>query len=144
LQKAEKLSIKLLQKHLLEIKAGTAQRIIQDHTLATLYPKRSPEDGLINWQLRSDQIRNFIRAQSRPYPGAFTIINGMKIIIYEGAIGREMSIQPGQIFHKNEKDKKVIIGCGQNTTLEVSELEFEGIAYKAADILKDQELIQTK
>jgi methionyl-tRNA formyltransferase/peptidoglycan/xylan/chitin deacetylase (PgdA/CDA1 family) len=39
----------------------------------TFYPKRAPEDGLIEWQRMSlREIYNLIRAVTRPYPGAFT------------------------------------------------------------------------
>ena len=31
-------------------------------------------------------IKNFIRAQSEPYPGAFTIINNKKVVIYNAKI----------------------------------------------------------
>ncbi len=38
----------------------------------TYYPKRSPDDGLINWDLMDVfQIYNLIRASTKPYPGAF-------------------------------------------------------------------------
>ena len=35
-----------------------------------VYPKRSAEDGAIDWSWPSKQITNWVRAQTRPYPGA--------------------------------------------------------------------------
>jgi methionyl-tRNA formyltransferase len=35
-------------------------------------PSRRPEDGLVDWSLPSAGVYNFVRAISRPYPGAFT------------------------------------------------------------------------
>lgn len=58
----------------------------QDDSLATYYPKRSPEDGLINWNLSSTEISRFIRAQTKPYPGAYTIIDKKKVIIWDATI----------------------------------------------------------
>ena len=53
----------------------------QNHTQATYFGKRTPEDGHINWGWQKQQIRNWIRAQAYPYPGAFTFFNKNKIII---------------------------------------------------------------
>ena len=36
--------------------------------------------------MSSNKIENFIKAQTKPYPGAFTIINGKKIIIWDADI----------------------------------------------------------
>ena len=44
---------------------------VQDQA-ARYFPKRIPEDGEIDWNRDAFGIYNFIRAQSWPYPGAFT------------------------------------------------------------------------
>ena len=48
-----------------------------------------PEDGLIDWTKSPEQIRNFIRAQTKPYPGAFALINGKKVTIWDADITHE-------------------------------------------------------
>lgn len=53
----------------------------QNHSLATYYGKRRPEDGLINWAWQKERIRNWVRAQADPYPGAFSFMNEAKITI---------------------------------------------------------------
>lgn len=55
--------------------------IKQDLAKATYFGKRTPEDGEINWDWQKERIRNWVRAQANPYPGAFTYLNGHKIII---------------------------------------------------------------
>ena len=51
------------------------------------YPKRSPEDGLIDWEeMDVWKIYDFIRAQTKPYPGAFSNIEGVRIIIWRARI----------------------------------------------------------
>jgi len=48
------------------------------------YPKRTPDDGLIDWdKMDLDQIYNFIRAQTRPYPGAFGPLDGRTLRIWK-------------------------------------------------------------
>jgi methionyl-tRNA formyltransferase len=86
LEKTKNASVEVLLEQIPLIAKGTAARISQNHEEATLFPKRSPKDGLIDWTWDSDRIRNFIRAQTKPYPGAFTIINGKKVIIYDADI----------------------------------------------------------
>ena len=58
----------------------------QDKTKIKIYPQRRPKDGLIDWSLEPKQIKNFIRAQTKPYPGAYTVIGGKKIIIWDANI----------------------------------------------------------
>jgi len=53
----------------------------QDKTKATYFGKRTPADGLINWNWQILRIQNWVRAQSNPYPGAFCFYQGKKIII---------------------------------------------------------------
>jgi len=86
LEKTQKASIQILLKNLPLITNNTNAKIQQDHSQATIFPKRSPEDGLIDWNWDVHRIRNFIKAQTRPYPGAFTFINGKKIIIWDADI----------------------------------------------------------
>jgi methionyl-tRNA formyltransferase len=47
----------------------------QDPGDTEAYPKRTPADGLIDFARSEDEIHDFIRAQSRPYPGAFTYLD---------------------------------------------------------------------
>ncbi len=56
--------------------------IPQDITQRSVYPQRAPTDGLIDMNKSAQEIYNFIRAQSHPYPGAFFIAgDGRKVII---------------------------------------------------------------
>lgn len=58
----------------------------QDVSKINIYPQRSPKDGEIDWTWEEKRIKDFIRAQTRPYPGAWTIINGKKITIWSADI----------------------------------------------------------
>lgn len=60
---------------------GTLERRPQAHEKASFFGKRSPEDGGINWNWQRERIRNWVRAQADPYPGAFTQAGAQKIII---------------------------------------------------------------
>jgi len=55
----------------------------QEHDKASFFGKRTPDDGQINWNWQKERIRNWVRAQAYPYPGAFTLLDEEKIIIDE-------------------------------------------------------------
>lgn len=86
LQKTELHTFELIAEFIPKIECGTAPRIKQNKSQATIYKQRSPEDGQIDWSLDIKQIKNFIRAQTKPYPGAFTFINGKKITIWDADV----------------------------------------------------------
>lgn len=72
---AEKLSAGgagLLIKTLQEIEANTIQFTPQDHSLATLAPKLTKEDGLIHWNRPAAQVHAHIRGCT-PAPGAWCL-----------------------------------------------------------------------
>jgi methionyl-tRNA formyltransferase len=50
---------------------------------SSYFPKRTPEDGEIDWTKTVFEIYNFIRAITHPYPGAFSYIQGVKMFIWE-------------------------------------------------------------
>ncbi len=49
----------------------------------TYYPKRTPDDGEIDWNKSVFQIYDFIRALTKPYPGAYSYINGKRNQIWK-------------------------------------------------------------
>lgn len=54
----------------------------QDRSKIKVYPHRTPEDGLIDMNWDTQRIKNFIRAQTKPYPGAYVVFNNEKISIW--------------------------------------------------------------
>lgn len=79
-------SVDLVRRYVPRIAAGDAPRRPQDDRLATQFPQRNPEMGRIDWTRSPEEIRNFIRAQTRPYPGAFTVIGGRKVVIWDADV----------------------------------------------------------
>jgi methionyl-tRNA formyltransferase len=65
------------------IENNTISLVKQDHSKATWFGKRTPEDGGINWRWHKERIYNWVRAQTKPYPGAFTYRGDDKIIIHQ-------------------------------------------------------------
>ena len=64
-----------------DIENNCLKRINQDKSKISYFGKRTPEDGRINWEWSKERIYNWVRAQSFPYPGAYTFYNNQKVII---------------------------------------------------------------
>jgi len=62
--------------------ARSAPRVLQDPSRASAWPKRLPADGIIDWETRARYLYDWVRAQTRPYPGAFTFLGQDKVIVW--------------------------------------------------------------
>jgi methionyl-tRNA formyltransferase len=70
------------------IRENRLQRRKQDSALATVMPKRRPQDGEIDWGWSAKRIHDWIRALTSPYPGAFSYFGGRKVIVWKSALDR--------------------------------------------------------
>lgn len=64
---------------------GTIKKIKQVGE-PSYYKKRTPEDGMINWNSSIFDINNLIRGVTKPYPGSFTMYNNQKTMIWKAQI----------------------------------------------------------
>jgi methionyl-tRNA formyltransferase len=74
--------VELTQELLPQLLAGTAPRFPQDPTRASAWPRRTTVDGIIDWDTRAPYLYDWVRAQTRPYPGAFTFLGDEKVIVW--------------------------------------------------------------
>lgn len=65
----------------------------QDITHSPVYPRRTPADGEIDFRMQAHDIYNLVRGVTYPYPGAFFILNGHKITVWQVEI--DMTITTG-------------------------------------------------
>jgi methionyl-tRNA formyltransferase len=86
LLKSQQAALCLLDKYVPQLLRGAAPRVKQNEDEAFYVKQRTPFDGEINWNDTPKNIKNFIKAQTRPYPGAFTIINNKKVRIWDADI----------------------------------------------------------
>ena len=93
-QKVSVTECEMLDEVLPLIQQGRMPRIKQDASQATVMPKRRPEDGLIDWNWTSRQLYDWVRALTKPYPGAFTHMSGRKITIWKASIVESASQNP--------------------------------------------------
>ncbi len=105
-------------------------RFPQNHLEATLFPKRTPDDGQINWYWQKERIYNWVRAQAHPYPGAFTFYEKEKLIIDEikfSNIGFDSLTENGTIISINGQNPIVKV---QNGSIEIIKKRNSSIVFK--------------
>ena len=68
------------------IQGNSFKLLSQEHQRATYYEKIKMEEREIDWNSSSVNICNLVRAVTSPYAGAFTFLNGQKIIIWRAEV----------------------------------------------------------
>jgi methionyl-tRNA formyltransferase len=64
-----------------DLVAGHPFRMPNDLAQGSYFGGRRPEDGRIDWSQAARSIHNLVRAVAPPYPGAFTTIDGRRVIV---------------------------------------------------------------
>lgn len=73
---------KMLLRKLPEIRIKGKIGYPQPQINQPLLPRRRPSDGLVDFNLDANDVYNFIRALTYPYPGAFAFHEGEKVLIW--------------------------------------------------------------
>ena len=90
---------------------GKAARKAQDHSQATYFGGRKPADGLVDWTKGAAEVRNLIRAVTKPYPGAFTHLGDRKLIVWAASVAKgAKGAKPGTILSVNP----LLVACGKD------------------------------
>lgn len=130
----EERGLELLRDALPEIASGRLKLQLQDETKRRIVPQRSPEDGLIDWTKDAASIDRFIRAQTRPYPGAFTTLNGKPLHIWRTelvAANDQLKTECGCVDRVNECT--YIVACGTGA-IALNEITYEQKTYTQAQL----------
>ena len=85
----------------------------QDATRASSWQKRTPADGIIDWETRAPYLYDWVRAQTRPYPGAFTFLGDEKVIVW-GARPVELDeAAPRRHDRRHGAASGPVVACGE-------------------------------
>jgi UDP-4-amino-4-deoxy-L-arabinose formyltransferase / UDP-glucuronic acid dehydrogenase (UDP-4-keto-hexauronic acid decarboxylating) len=111
----------LLSQLLPEIREKRVGRTPQDHTHASYFGGRKPEDGKIDWSKDAVAVRNLVRAVTRPYPGAFSFLGNQKCLFWEvSTISTKSKTTPGTVLSTNP----LTIACGDGAvTVQFGQIE---------------------
>ena len=84
-------------------RVGTPQPRSNGGGGSAVLPRRRPADGLIDWDQEACAIYNFIRALTKPYPGAFGWLDGRRWTVWRaGLLPAALShgAAPGDVPHR--------------------------------------------
>jgi methionyl-tRNA formyltransferase len=76
----------MLGRHLQALLDGTAPRRPQGPADGPPLPKRTPGMGITDWNRPARAVHDWIRALTRPYPGAFGFLAGRKVMLWTSAL----------------------------------------------------------
>ena len=133
--KVTQAAVTVLSRSLAPLLEGRAQRIPMDLSCGSYFGGRRPADGRIDWRRSALEIYNLVRGVTHPYPGAFTMLNGKKIVIWSAAPA-EGEGEPGKIVSL----APLLVGTGSGL-LEIRRLqEEEDAELEAASYTRQAEL----
>lgn len=132
--KVKKCAVNLIERNYKAMEARALPARGQFENKASYFPKRDPADGIIDWNMSAFALDRWIRAQTRPYPGAFTWRGNKKMTIWKAhmcSIERE----PGEIF----SGTYIAVGTGCEHSIALDEVQFEG-----EEPLKGEQIFNSK
>jgi methionyl-tRNA formyltransferase len=113
-----------------QIAAGTADYRKQNDAEATHAPILKREDGEILWARSAQQIYDRLRG-FMPWPGAYTFLRKRTLQVWKASVSGEfLTGSPGTLHVIN---RRCFVVCGDNSTLELLELQLEGKKRMATD-----------
>jgi methionyl-tRNA formyltransferase len=109
--------------------SGTITPQPQNNTFATFAPVLDREDGRMDFAARAaHELYNRWRG-FQPWPGAFTLLHGKKLIVHRMALAAEPAaaasvvMEPGRVCVDSGR---FFAACAENTWLELLEVQLEG------------------
>ena len=105
--------------------AGSAPHLPLDLSQGSYFGGRKPEDGRLDFSWSAARIHNFVRALTRPYPGAFADVKGKRVLVWRtrmAASGATATRTPTLRM----ADNTIFLTCRDGASLEVLELEADG------------------
>ncbi len=116
------LGCELVLKVIREIRAGSCRKQPQDHAAATIAPKITAEEEVIDWTKSAQDLHNQVRALS-PFPGAWCKVflgnQEKRLKIKRSIVEPELHAQTGTILQFSKEGCIVASGSGALRLLEV-------------------------
>ncbi|MFC8589291.1 methionyl-tRNA formyltransferase [Streptomyces sp. NPDC057217] len=98
------------------IASGQKEFTPQDRSRATLFHKRAEEDILIDWTWPTADLERLVRAQSAPYPSAFTFHRGKRLEVVSAVVSEQRyGGTPGRISYREGEGVVIVAGADART-----------------------------
>lgn len=136
-EKVAQSNYSMIAKVIPQLMEGKRPGVEQPYSDDPLLPRRRPEDGQIDWTWDSAAIYNFVRALTRPYPGALSWLDGEKWYIWRCSslpgylsAGHKPGAIVGPFYGTKEETCGIVVACGEGAVV-VWEMErSDGEVYK--------------
>ncbi|WP_028273030.1 methionyl-tRNA formyltransferase [Atopococcus tabaci] len=107
-----------------DLLAGKLTPVPQDEAQATYSPNITREEEQIDWSLSAQQIDWKVRGM-RPFPGAYTLLDGKRLKIWGVSIASHQTKEaPGTIIEKTKEE--LAVACGQGSVVTIDMLQPSG------------------
>lgn len=127
------ISASLMLKTLSGLEKGTIVPQKQDDSLSTYAPIITREMGYIDFNKSAGEVHNLIRG-FYSWPAAYFFLSGKRIKVFSSRLSKITNEAPGTIV---ESQKELVIACGDNKCISLTEIQPEGSKKMSAlDYLK--------
>jgi len=118
-------AVRVLDRRLDELEAGTAKATPQDESRASRFGRRRPEDGRIDWSRPAKEVHDLVRAVTHPYPGAFTDLFGSTTFVWRTRLPGLAAHDtfPGQV---RGDGGRLLVACGDDRYVEILRVQAPG------------------
>ena len=121
----------LLMKTLVDLAAGRATETNQDHAAATLAPRLTKADGLVNWNASARVVHDQVRGL-HPWPHAHSYMLGSRYLILRTRViepppalpAGARAPDPGEVLEAS--GDRLIVATGSGTALAIIGIQPEG------------------
>ena len=115
-EKLAEAHVELIREYVPRLLERRAPRLPQDARRASSWPRRTPADGIIDWETRAPYLYDWVRAQTRPYPGAFTFLGDEKVVVWQARpVDLDEEAPAGTIVA--ERPEGHVVACGEGGLL---------------------------
>lgn len=115
------------------MKAGTLAAVPQDESMASYSLWRSPEDCRIDWMRPARQVYNLVRACGPPYPGAYTMMDGEKVVVLKAKVLPDIAFairDEGKVWRLEADGPLVVCGSGLLKILKAVDAQGQPVQWK--------------
>ena len=124
-------SAEIVREHIVDWVAGRLHGLPQDDSKATYYKRRRPSDGLFDFSRPAMDVYNAIRAQARPYPGAFFMATsgratGRKVMVWRAAYGGAAENPDAEHMAPGD-DGSLSVVCGDGCVVRLIRVQVENM-----------------
>lgn len=106
---------------------GVFNPLTLDETTATYYKRRRPKDGELNFSWDDRTIYNYVRALTKPYPGAFFSYKGSAVTVWDAELLNETTAEPACRFAIDTGRRRLLVSTGNNKLIALGRLQIAGL-----------------